>query len=203
MRRILLAFVAVALAITAATVRRGEAQESFSPYVDAAGNIRIPEDYRQWAFLGTWHIAPEKGTGDSAGAAGFHNVYMQHSAVEAFRETGQFPDGAVIVKELLKSKTGDLTTGEVTWATEIEGWFVMVKDTQGRFPGNPLWGSGWGWVLFNSDNPQKTVTRNWRSDCLGCHLPAKDTDWVFVQGYPLLQPGSAIGGAPARSMVPR
>lgn len=187
MRRIFPSVLAVAAVVTVAATQGREAQHSFSPYVDTAGNISIPKDYRDWAFLGTWHIAPEKGTGDAAGAAGFHNVYTQLSTVEAYRKTGKFPDGAVIVKELLKSKTGDMTTGEVTWATEIEGWFVMVKDTQGRFPNSPLWGNGWGWVLFNSDNPEKTVTRNWRIDCLGCHIPAKQTDWVFVEGYRTLK----------------
>lgn len=202
MRYASIAILALAIVGGVAVVRGGEAQYGFSPYVDAEGNISIPKDYRNWAFLGTWHIAPERGSGDAAGAPGFHNVYTQLSTVEAYRKTGKFPDGAVIVKELLKTKTGDLTTGEVSWATEIEGWFVMVKDDKGRFPKSPLWGNGWGWVLFNSDNPQKTVTRNWRTDCLGCHVPAKQTDWVFVEGYPILQSETVLG-QPARTMAPK
>lgn len=192
MRRILIAGLALSLFLGALAIRRGEAQASFSPYVDVQGNIRIPEDYRDWAFLGTWHIAPEKGSGDAAGAIGFHNVYTQRSAVQAYRKTGRFPDGAVIVKELLKSKSGTLTTGEVSWGTQVEGWFVMVKDDKERFPNSPLWGNGWGWVLFNSNDPKNTVTRNWRLDCLGCHLPAGKTDWVFVQGYPTLMSESGL-----------
>lgn len=189
MRRVAWAGLILGLAMVLVAAGGGKAEESetFSPYVDDTGNIRIPEDYREWVFLGSWHIAPQKGLGDSAGAAGFHNVYVQPGAVRAYRETGKFPDGAVIVKELLKSQTGDLTTGEVSWATDVEGWFVMVKDTQGRFRNSPLWGNGWGWVLFNATDPQNTVTRNWRTDCLGCHTPAKRTDWVFVQGYPILR----------------
>lgn len=187
MRRMIPAVLALTLGLAVMVSRGRESGSSFSPYVDGEGSIRIPEDYREWVFLGSWHIAPEKGVDDAAGVAGFHNVYTQLGTVKAYRETGQFPDGAVIVKELLKTETGDLTTGEVSWATEIEGWFVMVKDTQGRFPKNPLWGGGWGWVLFNSDKPRQTVTKNWRTDCLGCHAPAKRTDWVFVEGYPVLQ----------------
>lgn len=193
MRRIGSIGLVLALAALVIAARGGEAETetTFSPYVDNTGNIRIPEEYREWVFLGSWHIAPKKGIDDSAGAAGFHNVYMQASAVKSYRETGEFPDGAVIVKELLKSETGDLTTGEVSWATEIEGWFVMVKDTEGRFPNSPLWGNGWGWVLFNANDPKNTVTRNWRTDCLGCHTPAKRTDWVYVQGYPILRDAAA------------
>ena len=199
MRHLILPSLVLIVVATVIAVH-GEAPESFSPYVDAQGSISIPPDYRNWAFLGSWHIAPQKGSGDAAGAAGFHNVYVQPSAVEAYRRTGRFPDGAVIVKELLKTESGDMTTGEVSWATEVEGWFIMVKDDRGRFPDNPLWGGGWGWVLFNSSDPQKTVTRNWRTDCLGCHTPARQTDWVFVQGYPILRsegPMGSVGGAAA------
>jgi hypothetical protein len=85
-----------------------------------------------------------------------------------------------------KSLPGEQVWAENHSATGVEAWSVMVKDTQGRFPNNPLWGGGWGWVLFNSDNPRQTVTKNWRTDCLGCHAPAKRTDWVFVEGYPIL-----------------
>ena len=191
MRYILAACFVLALAAAAIVVRGGEAESSFSPYVDTEGKISVPGDYREWAFLGSWHIAPQKGRDGSAGAAGFHNVYTQLSTVEHYRRTGEFPDGAVLVKELLKTKSGKLTTGDVSWATEIEGWFVVVKDTEGRFPDHPLWGNGWGWALFNSGDPMNTVTKNWRTDCLTCHAPAQNTDWVFLEGYPILRDAGA------------
>ena len=188
MRRALVLLPAFGLLLVVAVAGHGgQADNDISPYVDGEGNIRVPEDYREWSFLGSWHIAPEKGVDDSAGVAGFHNVYVQPGTARAYRETGGFPDGTVIVKELLASDNGRLTTGEVSWATEVEGWFVMVKDTRGRFPANSLWGNGWGWALFDADDPQHTVTKNWRIDCLGCHTPARNTDWVFVEGYPVLQ----------------
>ena len=194
MRRIILfTALAVGLAVGVIVLHGKETPPGFSPYVDAEGNISIPGDYREWAFLGSWHLAPEEGAGGAAGAPGFHNVYTQRSSVEAYHKTGKFPDGTVLVKELLKTKTGDLTTGRVSWATNVEGWFVMVKDSQGRFPNSPFWGNGWGWVLFSADNPKKTVTKNWRTDCLGCHAPAKHTDWVFVEGYPVLRSEMVVG----------
>ncbi len=69
----------------------------------------------------------------------------------------------------------------------------MIKDTAGRFPDNPLWGEGWGWALFNMDDPPKLTTTNFRTDCLGCHIPAKATDYVFINGYPTLK-YQKIGG---------
>lgn len=154
---------------------------SFSPHVDGAGRISLPEDFRSWAYLGSWAIY-----GGEDGATGFHNVYTQPETVAAFRKTGKFPDGAVLVKELLGAASGDMTTGRVSWAAAVEGWFIMVKDAEGRFPGNPLWGDGWGWALFYADDPVNSVTRSYKDECLECHIPARDDDWIYTRGYPVL-----------------
>ena len=164
------------------------------PFSAGSGKVRfqianrsfVPDDFRKnWAFLGTWSIA---GGDEDGGASGLHNVYTQPDVVEAYRKTGEFPDGAVLVKELLLTNTDDFTTGRVSYASDVEGWFIMVKDSVGRFPDNPLWGDGWGWSLFNTDDPDTTVTQDYEADCIGCHIPAQDTDWIYIQGYPVLQP---------------
>jgi mono/diheme cytochrome c family protein len=163
---------------------QAQTTDTFSPYIDAKGGIHIPMNYRtEWAFLGTWAVASkqEKGRIDE-----FHNVYTQPDTIEAFNKTGKFPDGAILVKELLKTQAGSMTTGEVNWGNEIAGWFVMIKDTKGRFKGNRLWGDGWGWALFYADKPTQTVTKDYKNDCIPCHLPAQKTDWVYLQGYPVL-----------------
>jgi len=54
----------------------------------------------------------EQGSAASGhGAAGLHNVYTQRGVAEYFRKNGAFPDGAVLVKELLKAVTAPMTTG--------------------------------------------------------------------------------------------
>jgi hypothetical protein len=62
----------------------------------------------------------------------------------------------------------------------------MVKDTQARFSDNALWGDGWGWALFKPDDKANNLASNYKVDCLGCHVPAKDTDWVYTSAYPTL-----------------
>ncbi|BCR05371.1 hypothetical protein DESUT3_24400 [Desulfuromonas versatilis] len=62
----------------------------------------------------------------------------------------------------------------------------MVKDAKGRFPGNPPWGDGWGWALFSADDPATTVTKDYKTECIQCHLPVKENDWVYTYGYPPL-----------------
>ena len=158
------------------------AVEEFSPYVDANGNISFPQGFRtSMVHMGSWFV-PE------GGASGFHDVYTEKESVEVFRRTGKFPDGATIVKELRIAQVGDFTTGQgVSYATSgVKQWFVMIKDSKNRFADNPLWGEGWGWALYKPDNPGKNVATDFQTDCLGCHVPAKDRDWIYTEAYPTL-----------------
>jgi len=151
--------------------------------VDAKGNLRVPENYRTlYQSLGTWAIAADSGRGSKE----MHEVYASPGTIEAFRSGGRFPDGAVLVKEVLGTSTMGMTTGTVSHAVALKGWFVMVKDGRNSHPGNPLWGDGWGWSWFDANQPLKTTSTNYKTDCQGCHVPAKSTDWIYVIGYPVL-----------------
>jgi hypothetical protein len=60
------------------------------------------------------------------------------------QKTGQFPDDAVLVKEVILTATEQMATGIVSYPGALKGWFVMVKDRKNRYPGNKSWGDGWG-----------------------------------------------------------
>jgi hypothetical protein len=158
------------------------ADSNFSAYVDDSGAISFPEGFRtSMVHLGSWFV-PE------GPASGFHDVYSEKSSVDAFRRTGKFPDGATLVKELRASQVGNYTSGNgVNYATgELKQWFVMIKDSNGRFENSTLWGDGWGWALFKPNDKDNNVAVNYKIDCLGCHQPAKDKDWVYTEAYPTL-----------------
>ena len=151
--------------------------------VDANGNLRVPADYRtSYQFLGSWAIAADKGKGSKA----LHVVYASPGTIAAYREHGRFADGSVLVKEVFQAVTEPLPTGTVSSAKKLMGWFVMVKESKDIHPGNKLWGNGWAWSWFDADNPSKTTSTNFETDCLPCHVPARATDWVYVKGYPPL-----------------
>jgi hypothetical protein len=172
----------VLVTVTALASLAVSAQSSFSPYVDNEGGISFPDGFRtSMVHLGSWFV-PE------GGASGFHDVYTERESVEAFLESGTFPDGATLVKELRASDSGNYTTGQnVSYATsELKQWFVMIKDTTGRFTDNPLWGDGWGWALFQTADRTVNVATDYTTDCLGCHVPARANDWVYVEAYPTL-----------------
>lgn len=177
-----LAALVVAAGLVGATART-ETDSSFSPFVESDGTILFPGDVRsRWVHIGSW------GSADLNSAdPGQHDVYTQPGTVEAFRRTGKFPDGAVLLKEVRKIESAHMTTGPVTWAGERVLWFMLVKDSMERFPNHPNWGNGWGWALFNVGETEKNASSNFRANCLGCHVPAQNTDWVYVGGYPTLQ----------------
>jgi len=186
--------VVVALAAACAVIagqRSGGAQTAvpvadpngYDVAVEDDGGIHLPAvDFeREWEHLGTWSLAEA----DAAGAGELHQVYTQPGVAAWYRSEGEFPDGAVLVKQVLETASADLTTGRASWGTTVAGWFVMVKDRRGRFEGNPLWGDGWGWAWFGAGDLRNTTTKT-RQECLGCHVPAKGDDWVYVRGYPAL-----------------
>ncbi len=181
-------FTVLVLQFAPVSVARAEAdietnKESFSPYVDSKGNISFPKDFRMsMVHLGSWFVP-------SGDASGFHDVFTEKESVEAFQKTGKFPDGATLIKELRGSKSATYTTGEgVSHSTEhLKQWFVMVKSSEARFEDNPLWGDGWGWAHFKPDDTHKNHAKNYKTDCLGCHVPAKNKDWIYTEAYPILK----------------
>ena len=106
-----------------AQAQAGSAQAQL---VDAAGNMHIPDNYRiNYEYLGSWSVA-----GDEKGAKEMHTVYASPGAAEAYRATGKFPDGSVLVKEVQSTATAAMTTGTVSHVDRLKGWFVMVKDSR-------------------------------------------------------------------------
>jgi hypothetical protein len=176
-------FLLVPWMIVSAVLVEGQSRGSFNGFqlVDKAGNIRKPADVRDtYQSWGAFAVLDPKGNQ-------MHLTYASPGTAEAYRRTGKFPDGAVLVKEVFGTEHATLTTGDAHWAAETKVWFVMIKDSKGRYPNSALWGDGWGWALFQADAPDKQVATNYKKDCLGCHVPAKGTDWIYIQGYPVLK----------------
>jgi len=183
--------IAVAAALVGSTVTLmlmhgvdSSAGVTHASVVDANGNLRVPENYRmRYQPLGSWAIAADSGRSSKE----MHEVYASPGAIDAYRNAGQFPDGTVLVKEVFGTTTSGMTTGTVSHAARLKGWFVMVKDGRNTRRGNALWGDGWGWSWFDADKPLKTTSTDYKTDCRGCHLPARSTNWIYVDGYPVLR----------------
>lgn len=157
-----------------------------APLVEAEAVLRVPAlDYRKdWVQLGTYSVLADK---PADGAKQMHAVYTERKNLEAYLQSGTFPDGTVLVKDVWGTKTEALTTGTASYASQLEGRFVMVKDADGKLGTGPRFGDGWGWAFFPGNETTKTITADYKVDCLGCHEPARSTDLVYEQGYPILR----------------
>jgi hypothetical protein len=152
--------------------------------VDGNGNIRVPENYRSnYQFLGSWAVAADQGPGSKQ----LHVVFASPGAVEAYKNGGHFPDGSVLVKEVFSAVTTSMSTGMVSHTDALKGWFVMVRNTTGRYADNKLWGDGWGWAWFDADSPTHTTSTDYKINCRSCHVPAQASEWIYVGGYPPLR----------------
>jgi hypothetical protein len=189
--RILLLVLALVV-LTAYQSINSQTAGSFNGFdlVDQMGNIRKPADVRDlYQLLGTYTVFEPTSMvalGSKSESDEMHITYASPGTAEYYRKNGKFADGTVLVKEVLGTDQARLTTGNAHWAKGVKQWFVMIKDEKNRYPKNPLWGDGWGWALFKSDAPEKQVATDYKKDCLGCHVPASSTDWVYVDGYPVL-----------------
>ena len=173
------------------------AQSRAEAVADTNGNLHVPDDYRTtYEFLGTWAAASDQGQG----AQELHVVYASPETITAYRKERRFPDGTVLVKEMYRAATGQMTTDTISHADSLRGWFVMMKDSTGRYAANkPIWGDRWGWSWFDAGNPSTpsgslplpgggvAASLDYRQNCKACHQPAEATDWIYVDGYPPLR----------------
>jgi len=166
-----------------------------SPYesiVSPNGDISFPTDFPMgMAFIGSWAVTGENGVAD------IHSVHARSADADYYRQHGEFPDGAVLIKEVVESKGASHTTGDAFWGEKTITWFLMVKDVKGRFPDHPLWGDGWGWAQFDPADRTRQIAVNYDESCKACHVPAAKTDRVYVYAYPALGPKAQQAAPPS------
>lgn len=130
--------------------------------------VDYPAGYRDWTHVKTMIIQDGHGLYDSFG--GIHHIYANSEALEGYK-TGVFPDGAVIIFDLMEAIPADnaITEGP----RKVLG--VMEKDSR-RFKDT----GGWGFEGFASgDSSRRAVGKNADTACFQCHTSQKDHDYVF------------------------
>ncbi len=125
--------------------------------------VLFPEHYRMWVHVKTTVIGPN--SPNFARNGGMHLFYANEAALEGYR-SGKFPDGAVLVDDLLEAKEVD----GVTRGGSRKRIAVMVKDT-GRFPDT----GGWGFEIFVGEDKSKgSLTAEGKAACFACHRNGRD-----------------------------
>jgi hypothetical protein len=126
-----------------------------------AHDIAYPEGYRRWVHVRT-------GLSRTSGAVtGMHHIYANDAALKGYL-TGTFPQGSVIVFDLIGLPTADGVMN-VGARTVVD---VMQKDST-RFAAT----GGWGYDEFRGDTRERTGTS--LGTCAKCHSTRSDHDYVF------------------------
>lgn len=126
-------------------------QIEYAPEFNAKGELVQPVDFRQWVFIGA-PLTPHGLNNGKANFPEFHNVYVQPSAFKAYRATGKWPEGTMMVKELqLVDGPAEFPdgsrfepSGRGYFPGPVNGLDVSVKDSK-RFAET----KNWGYFNFN------------------------------------------------------
>jgi hypothetical protein len=136
----------------------------------AEPQVPYPDGYRDWHHVKSMVI--EEGHPLHSAFGGIHHIYANDKALEGYGK-GHFPDGAVIIFDLLEATRANnaVTEGQ----RKVVG--VMHKDAK-RFAAT----GGWGFEGFGAGNPtNRVVGKDAASACFACHKPQKDQDYTFSQ----------------------
>lgn len=133
------------------------------------GLVKYPEGYRNWAHIKSMVIQQGHPLYDSFG--GIHHVYANEKALKAMKGGKPYPDGAVLIFDLLEAKSEN--NAIVEGSRKVLG--VMQKDSK-KFSDT----GGWGFEGFKGDTRERVVTDP-KTGCFNCHVSQKNTDYVFSQ----------------------
>ncbi len=166
-----------------------------TPKWNDKGELLQPTEFRAlWVYLGS-PFTPNALNNGKAGFPEYHNVYVQPSAFKAYRETGKWPEGTMMLKELqlVDQAKGDEADGsryEVSgrgyFPGAVNGMDVAVKDSS-RFGET----KNWGYFNFGHHAPPyaKSAAAAPAASCAQCHIDNAGPDMVFEKFYkPILTP---------------
>lgn len=138
-----------------------------SGYGGEAAKVAYPEGYRGWQHIKSMVILP--GHSLENPFLGIHHVYGNAKAIQGLRD-GRFPDGAVLVFDLLDYSESDHSLQE--GGRKLVG--VMQRDAR-RYAGT----GGWGFEGFAGDSRTERLTSDGGQSCYDCHAAQQATGYVF------------------------
>ncbi len=143
---------------------------SFALTAQTGETSSFPKEFRRWAHVKSVLVGPQSAAFASEG--GIHHIYANDTALEGY-DSGKFPDGSVIVYDLLEIKevAGNTIEGQTRRVD------VMVKQSEQHASTG-----GWEFMSFSgNDQTNGNLTAARQAACAGCHAHRKDHDSVFSE----------------------
>jgi len=150
-----------------------------------AGELLLPENYREWVFVGA-PVTPNDMNEGKAAFPEFHNVYIDPASYREFLKTGKFRNGTVLLKERVSVGTKKAVSGNGYFQGNFLGLEAAVKDPK-RFPNEP---GNWAYFSFTGEEGKELKAAALpypTASCNSCHKSNAQKDWVFTQYYPVLR----------------
>lgn len=144
--------------------------ESAAP---AINGLKLPAGFEDWKIISVSHRL-DRGS--------IRAIIGNDIAVEAARtgNTNPYPDGAIIGKVAWKAKEDEVWPDAIVPGELLVAEF-MYKDSK-EFASN---GTGWGWARWlGKERKPYGENKDFVQECIECHTPVEDNDWVFTHGAP-------------------
>ena len=134
--------------------------------------VAYPAGYRRWPLVKSMVIYSDKHP-LFAQFGGLHHVYANAEAMRALVKGGKFPDGSVLVFDLLEAKDEN-----GAWVAGDRKFIGVMRKDRARFKAT----GGWGFEGFKDDSRTERMVTDPAGQCFSCHQQQKDNDFVF-SGY--------------------
>jgi hypothetical protein len=155
------------------------------------GELQRPVGYREWIYVGT-PLTPNDMNNGKAAFPEFHNVYIDPKSWAHWKETGEFREGTILVKELVAVGSKAAVSGIGYFQGDFIGLEATIKSSE-HFPDEP---GNWAYYSFSTPD-HKTLTATAKAfptqACAVCHQASAADDMVFTQYYPVLSAGKKAG----------
>lgn len=136
---------------------------AFSFSQSASVSVPYPIGFRSWVHVKTGIVG--KDSPKFRNYVGIHHIYANPKAMKGY-EMGIFPDGSMIVVDVLEAPETDSITSEGP-RRFID---VMLKDSK-KFAKT----DGWGFEKFNADSTtERLLNEESAARCSACHASQKD-----------------------------
>jgi YHS domain-containing protein len=165
-----------------AQIQQATSTPPIMPAYDAKGELRLPQDWRRWVFVGSsLGLSYAEGGPATAGMEMFHETLMEPTAYDHFAKTGSFREGTQFVLVLHGTGESVLPARRGRFASALHGVEMAVKDASRR-------PEGWAYYNFGGMNGiRNTAQAMPKESCYSCHVEHAKRDNVFIQFYPLLE----------------
>lgn len=169
------------------------APSPLGPEYTSEGEMKLPENYRQWVYLTTGFDMSYSPNAMQMDHHMFDNVFVNPEAYSGFLANGTWPDKTVLVLEQRMAEgKGSINQRGNFQGTDVMGIEIHVKD-EARFPGK------WAFFIFDNAKTAKIVPSD--MPCYSCHAEHGAVDTTFVQFYPTLLQLAKVKGTLGASYV--